>query len=240
MALEDFQHLLEIQSLDQHIKKHLDTIAEQKLRIESIQKTREKKKAKHRQSKEELNQLIQTLSQKEKKLFEIESKLSQSSQHQSFIQTEKETLALQREKEKLTPIWEILQEEILSLLDKQEELEKEIQEIGNFLQGSKETLTEIQKEVEQVSSKEEQQIQNYQHRIIALRNQTDPSIYRAFEQAQNKHRFNHPLSVIQNRSCLYCHFQIDSLTAERVERNPQTIELCTGCGRLLAPVNFRS
>jgi len=235
MKLTDYSNLKEVHSLDNMIKTHLDKINEEKGRIDFIQQKRKQKDQELLTNREEVNELEKRISAHEVLLFDLEKRLKNAEDHLPLATNEKEITALQNEINSISPQVNQLQDDCLSLLEKIEELECQITQSESFLAGSLTTLSEIKSEVEKVEMEELKSIHQYEERIKSLMEITDSNLVNAFLEIREKFRYKRPLVKIVNHSCDFCHFRVDQMTLSRVEAC-QSIETCSQCGRLLAPL----
>ena len=239
MPFEEFASLLEVQSLEKQIKKHLDLIDEHKNRIVFLNKNRNLKIEDAKELEEEIKQKHQKLSEQEKELFDLQTKLEKSKEHIPLATSEQQVKALEKEIETLSPKTEELETQTLELMEKIEEEELKLTELQEFIQGSEEGIQEIQKEVDQDVQKEELEIARYEERTKLLLEKLPSHYIEVFEQAQSKHRFNSPLTFMTTTSCQTCRYQIDNVSRNNIEKGV-SVELCPGCGRLLTPLSARS
>lgn len=235
MKLQDYSALKEIHSLDLMIKGHLDRISEQEQRIESIHQKRSEKEKMKVALKEEILRFQEEITKEEKLLFDLENKLKKTLEHIPMANSEKEINALEKEKEKLSPEVELIQERIIEKLELIEEREDQIRKATTFLQGSLETLQSIESEVQEIKSEEERSLGHYQERIEALLEEIPRELKNSFLKVREKFKYQRPLVRIIKHSCEFCHFQLDQLALEAVE-SLQRIETCSQCERLFIPL----
>ncbi len=235
MNIEAFSHLKEIQSLDNFIKKHLDAIKEEEGRLKDILALRERRSQELQSLTDLLEQYKKDTAHQEKELFDWEKKYQKAGEQLVLATNEKEISALEKEEKLSSEKIEEIQDEILDLLEKCEELEEKIAEAQEFLKGSLETVEEVKAEILDETKQERDAIEKYEKRIDALKSEIPNALWEGFSRAREKHRFNSSLARILNRACEKCRFQIDSLTANRVE-TATGVEQCSQCERLLIPL----
>lgn len=239
MNLDDYKNLYEIQSLDLKIKTHLDLIAEEEHRIVFVGKQANKRKESCEEAKLNLKKIKEESKKRESDLFSIQKELDRARGHLNDATTSHQLESLESEIAKLSPRALELETELFSLMEKEEEIIAQIKVDESYLSGVSDTLTEIEKEVNEIRISEKAKIDNLEERISALLENTDPELLRPFETVRKKHRFTHPLSTIQGSGCARCKYLVPSATKEQLERM-FCIEICSGCGRLLTPLNARS
>jgi len=235
MELNDYSNLKEIYSLDNMIKTHLDKISDEQGRITFLEKKRKQKDQELEELRKKKKDRESQINQFEVSLFDFEKKLQSSIDHIPMATSEKEAIALQNEIDTLTPEIDAIQEKSLELLDTLELIENEIEQLSTFLSGSKETLGEVQKEVEAIRNAENIPIKQYQDRINLLLENTPSKLSTIFLKIREQYRYKQPIVRIINHACEFCHYQIDQIALERVE-SLQGIEICGQCGRLFIPL----
>jgi predicted nucleic acid-binding Zn-ribbon protein len=238
MKPQDSQHLIEIQSLDESILKHLKNIEEQEGRIQFLEGQRHKRQEQMELLQSELQSLKQNLSTEESKLHELDKKLTQNESAQSQVTTAKQIESLETESKALNETKEQTETEAFSLMEKIEEAEQKIADDESFLAGSSESLGEIKLEVEENCKEENRHINNYQERIDALLEQCDSDTKNHYLAINKKFRFKRPISVITSMKCGQCKFAIDQHTFSETAKasSPQT---CSNCGRFLVTLPHR-
>lgn len=238
MSLDSFKSLMEVQSLDKKIGIHLDHIREHEKRVTFLNSNREKKNNEKDQLTSKLNDQSSDIACLEKDLFKFENEIERAKVHLLNASTNNQVLLLEKEISNLSPRAEKLEEEILQKMDDNEDIEKEIEKITTFIDGSKSTLTEIKQEVEKDCQKEALEISRYQDRIDLLLEPLDDKYKKPFIDLNKKFRFNSPLAMIVGGACSSCRFQVTGVQKEQVEQG-RVLEFCAGCNRLLTPYNAK-
>ena len=149
LELKDFTALKEIQSLDNLIKVHLDAIKSEESRKDSVLALRSKRETEMVGFSQAKTENTALMAQLEKELHEWEKKREQAVVNQERAKDQKQIEAIEKELLQVTSSCEELEEKILSLLEKNDELESLIEEAQTFLKGSLETLNEIDKEIDE-------------------------------------------------------------------------------------------
>lgn len=239
MAIDDFKHLIEAQSLEKKMKEHLDAIEEQKNRVKHIENQRELASNNKEELESHLAKKTELLNSSEKKLFEAEAKFEKTKEHIPLARNEQEANALQSEIETLEPLIEKLQEEILELMEEVEITSGEIKEKEEFLAGSLTSLEKIKDESDLEIKAENDNVQVLQERVDSLLDQADSVHKTAYLLSNEKHRFNNPLCFVDNSACHVCRFTLNQMQANEIEKGTVT-ESCPGCGRLLTPLSAKT
>lgn len=233
--LQSYSLLREIQSLDVSIKKHMDRIEAEKLRLDQINRMRSTRTGEKEELLKSLEELSDTTAAKEKELFTLDSNLKQAKTNLSSAATNTQMEALEKQIRESSVQVDALEEEILNLLTNSEEIESAVNEHDEFLQGSLETLEVIKKEVNDIQKVEQLEIDKYHERIERVSQNIPENLFKSFQLARTKHRFNNPITKIKGNSCSMCRFILDSQTSSLVELF-KTIEFCGQCERLIAPL----
>lgn len=220
MNLSDFSTLKEIQSLDKMIKSHQDRIFAEESRKDHIHRLREKRET-------EKVGLYQILRENAALISNLEEELS-------VLEKKKEDQFMVQEIERLTGEMDLVSEKIFNLMEENEELESKINDCKSFLEGSLETLKEIDSEIQEETANEQKEIINYQDRISSLLLQIPEELRRKFLKVRDKYQNNSPLSRIVNKACEKCRYEVDSQTMSLVDQ-AKIIQVCHQCDRLLIP-----
>jgi len=234
MNAENFRTLLEIQSLENLVAKHNKTIASETSRITLIEEERSSKETKECLLKKQLEQCKHTASTAEKKLFDYEKSLEKTNEHALLVTSQGQAQAIQKELLKLGEEKNKLEDEILSFIEQQEQLESEIQACQNYLQGSLETLKEIQEEVDKKIFSEKKSIAGLEKRIKSLDEQAPSALKSLFSEANKNYRYRNPIAFLEKGYCNQCHYAANKIKEKAVDLLT-SVETCEGCGRLLAP-----
>lgn len=217
-------HLDEISSLENKIQ-------DEKTRIDSIKRQIESKESELSVHETNHKELHEKISQEEKELYEVEKKLETSKSHLEMAHNQKEAEALEHEQENLGNSAEERQELLLTLMDEEETLKYEIEKAKTFINGSKETLNEIQIEVEDNVSKIQQSIDSESEDWKSHARQLSDSSKAIFKNSLKKFKDSTPFADLKGSSCKRCGYGIDS-TLRRAVENQTSLEICPGCNRI--------
>lgn len=232
MANSIYQNLVELQSLDVQIKKHMDICDEEKPRLAHIEKLRARKEAELANAEEKSQSIHLREREIEKTLHDFTGKLALNADHQMRAKSQEQVTALEKEQQLFSKAIKELEEEQFTLLETHEANDALIDEAKKFLSGSLETLEETKDEIDKLCEAEYKQIDGYEKRRSALLELLPKEFRLTFESVLKVHRFKKPLSFITERKCGHCHFHLDSMLASEVftAKSPQT---CPSCNRLL-------
>ncbi|TDJ08668.1 MAG: hypothetical protein E2O68_01740 [Deltaproteobacteria bacterium] len=232
--IESFQSLIEIQSIQNQILKHLEVIKEEESRVDHLKGQREEKDEILITLKDETVLLEGNILKQESALEKRDNSLETAGKHLRNASTEKEMNALESE----ISTWEgeksALEESLINDLDNQEVKLSEIQTITGFLKGSEETLKELELEVKGHVNAENVKIEDLKGRINNLLDICQEPVKRSFVEANNRHEFNSPLALIEADRCNKCQIHLPTSLSQPIESG-KVIDFCPHCGRLLIP-----
>jgi predicted nucleic acid-binding Zn-ribbon protein len=234
MALNDYQNLLEVQSIERYIKKHLDIQEEEKKRLTFLEGQKSRKVKEGEEKGKELEQSKQLLSSLEVELDKHQRTLEQTEQHISQAKNEREVESLEKELKHLVLAISTTEEKALDEMEKLESLTQAKEVNSHFLKGFKETYSEIKEEVDQACEENQSDINRYNERVKLLVESTAPEFVRVFTQINQKLRFQSPLAFLIEKNCSKCRFILDNMTINRIELGNKP-EPCPQCSRLLVP-----
>lgn len=234
MNLEHFALLVEIQGLDKKIAQHLKTISTQEDRLTSLKKQRELKEKNLVQLEAEFQTLKLEQSKKEKELFERDQLIERSELRMKTATNEVQCKAIENELALFRPQKEKLEMEVYALMEKIENLQSEIAEHQQFLNGSLKTLNEIQVEVDKVQSVEKEQIKNLDERIELSLQDAPPSVRTLWKDLSKRFPHQPALCFIENGACSECRCSIGRNFEALIEKGG-AVEFCPHCKRLLTP-----
>ncbi len=234
MDLEHLEDLRECQSLDLIIKKHLDCIDAQNQRVVKMKKNRAVRSQELTENKEKLAVLKADIGELEKKVHTISDHIEKAQSRLPMMTTTQQIEATEKEIATLSPQKEILEDQLLEYMETAEDIEQQVCDADSFLKGSLRSLDEIQIESNDITTKENREIANYQKRIDLLLENIPQQFKDAFLSLNKKYRFCSPVTMVTNGSCAGCYLGISKQQQVEIEK-AVTIHFCNGCGRLLLP-----
>jgi len=234
MNLEHFALLVEFQGLDKQVGLHLKKISTQTDRLDALKKQRELKEKNKTLLCHELENLKKEQAQKEKTLFEKDQLIERSESRKKTATNEAQCRAIENEIALFRPQKEKLEIEVFALMEKIDEVQTQISEHQQFLEGSLKTLNEIQAEVEKITHLENEQIKIIEERIELQLSNSPSSVRTLWQDLSKRFRFNSPLSFVENGTCSECRCSIGRNFESLIEKGG-IVEFCPQCKRLLAP-----
>lgn len=234
MSKEHFKILKEASSLEQTIK---ELESKNKLGQERVNKLLEQQNEALSTVKELTAKFQEKRleSQKnENELTSIDSKLTKIKSDIGASFDAKEMEMLDKEKQKLLEKVDQLEMAGLELLENLEAIEGDIQDKNTFLEGIKETISEIQSEVDIEAGERSRQIDSLQTRITASLEELPESFVLTYNKVKAKNLSVSMFTKIQAKSCSVCKAGVDRSKEVQVEEQ-LLLKLCSSCGRIFIP-----
>lgn len=234
MNKEYFKILKEISSLEKARDQFLYENSEETARIDKlIQKEDEA-----RSEKEDLQRLLEDLkaqsTENENALSQTSSKLAKIKADIAGTFDSKNVDKMEHQSESLSEKIDQLEDLGLELLEKSEEIEKEIKEKETFLSGIAETIEEIKKDVMLASGANTKQIETLDNRIDNNLKQLPENFVRAYEQVKSRKLSVAAFTSIASGKCQVCKMSVDK-TKERQVEEELALKTCSSCGRIFIP-----
>ena len=225
MSVDWFLKLKEIDSLSRMKINYLKIRVEQKERIFKLNNRLEATLTQLAKVKQESVTINSDLAETEKKLK------TASEQKQRLIDR-----GTTDEKKILQYSLEILQQEELGMefLLRLDEIEIEIQEAKTFLQGLKNSINEIQLEINPELEKIEGELNNIDLRSNLLLNELPPDYRTLLEKTTSKNLSHGPFTRIDQGSCYFCRFKISRLDESEIDMQ-KNLKTCPQCSRIFLP-----
>ncbi|MES2528141.1 MAG: hypothetical protein V4598_13695 [Bdellovibrionota bacterium] len=224
MSLEWFSRLKEYDSLSRSRSGLLNSINEQKKRIEGLNTRQSDNLAQLAVLKSDYIRLQQSL-------HEIEQKMKvQSEQKQRWIDTggdEKKRLAMEAELARQ-------EEEGFELLQKLDENEVERKDVQTFLEGLAKTLLEISTEAKEEIKNFEGQISQLDLRLEGLMEILPPEFKDLLLKLLKKNLAHGPFTRIESGHCFFCRYQISRVMESEIDMQ-KLLRQCPQCSRIFIP-----
>lgn len=224
MSVEWFFKLKEIDSLTKMKNAHLKAKSEQEDRLSKLNERRQEALSQSAKLKQDLISLHDELAQVEKKLK------TASEQKQRLMDIGGDEKKIQQFQTEI----ETHEEAGLSFLSREEEIETEMKENREFLQGLDKTIKEIGDEVFQGVSKLDAEIINYDLRINLLMDEL-PTDYKTTLQKVTAKKLAHgPFTRVDQGSCYFCRYKISRIDESEIDMQKQ-LKQCPQCSRIFLP-----
>lgn len=229
---ESYRHLLDIIALDLVVKRLNDETIEQEKRIQLLNSKKSDKENQLLDLKENHQSANKLMSQKEKELFETDTKIEKSNHALNEATTNQQVLNLEENLSKLKNQKLELEDSIFLLIEECEDTQKLIEESLEFISGVTSTITEISKDAEIIKNENSTKIHELESQIKGILEEVDNSLRNTFLSVRKILRFNEPIARINNLSCSKCRFTMSRSDADHIEIKDNFL-ICGGCGRLI-------
>lgn len=235
MNKESFRILKEINSLNQKIQSESKLIQAELGRIEKIEKMREQRKIEQDKYKSEHQECFSEMTRIENESERVSQLLDKNRSQLNQVFSENEIKTLQTQIEFNETGLDKLQTEGIQKLEELESLETMIKEADQFLNGSTETILEIESEIKQTNAEAFNIIRTSEERLKLLFEQLPEIVVKKINSLLDKGPHFNPISEITEKNdCYICHFALHKSLVDAVERQFK-FHTCTSCGRILIP-----
>lgn len=224
MSVEWFFKLKEIDSLTKMKNEQLRAKNEQEDRLSKLNNRRQEALLHTAKLKQDLISLHDELASVEKKLT------TASEQKQRLMDIGGDDKKIQQFQNEIDS-----QEEAgLTLLSREEEIQIEMNDSRQFLQGLEKTIQEIQSEVSEDVSKLQHEISNLELRLNLLQEELPPEFKATLVKITAKNLAHGPFTRVEQGSCYFCRFKISRTDESEIDMQKQ-LKLCPQCSRIFLP-----
>jgi predicted nucleic acid-binding Zn-ribbon protein len=230
--MDFYSYLVDINSLDNVIKRHNAEIEEELKRLTFLEQQKENKNELLNEATERHQELKTQQVEKEKLLFDIDHKLEQNSNHQLAAKTTKEVETLEHEKSHLEVEKNILENNILEMIEEVDNLDQKIAECDEFLGGLAKTIVEIETEVETFRHNKEKEIRQLEKQIEGLLCEIPSTVIEDMTKTREKYRFHNFVTYLDGSVCHHCKFKNSPVECDIVTKQNRHMH-CGGCKRIL-------
>jgi predicted nucleic acid-binding Zn-ribbon protein len=232
MFLPSFRHLIEIEALKKQNQQNEQQISSESKRICDLDDRRTKTQL-------QIESLILdeknlNLSTNQQQIEILQARFKKLNSQLALAVTEKEQIAFEGQIEIVKTELAALENVYFTNLERSEEIESEIADKNEFLNGSLISLEIIKSEVAQNISLEQKIIDDRNLRILALTDQLLPRLKSLYLEIEKKMLPKKAVSYLIDKKCSECHMQVDSILKNSLEEG-RSIESCPTCSRLLIP-----
>jgi uncharacterized protein len=238
MGIKHYSDLIEAQS---HLKKHAritEVIQSELKRLDFFHAQVAQRTARQAELERMRDEGRKEAQLFEKELAQLDQRLNQARLAETGATTNQALEAAQKQQATFTLERDQLENRLFSLLESEEEYNRELEEIQGFLSGADQTLKEIKTEVDTTTAPLEKEQLLLNERIDNLLSLCPKDLVIVFQAARKKHPTT-PLTTIEQRRCSHCKMQLESSICESLERGDQYLD-CPSCQRLLLPPSVRS
>lgn len=232
MFLASFRHLIEIEALKTQNQNDAGNISTENKRISDLGALQDKKTAQIKFLEEEARNL--KLTDKQLQIETLQQKIKKMKSQMDLVTSEKEQHALESQLTLLQSELDSLEENYFISLERMEVIEEEKKDCLTFLEGSKKTVVEIEKDVAVEVKKYQERIDGRNARIHSLEEELHPGFRSFYLDLEKKFKPKSPVAYLIDKKCTNCHMQVDSIFKASIEEG-RSFETCPNCGRLLIP-----
>ena len=234
MSTESFKILKEINSLSMRVNELNDLIANENKRVTFIERNRASRESERDEFLKEKDEQQKVLVKTENDIATNSSKIAKDKENLSTLMDAGAIQSLEKQINDSEQKLDALEEEGLLVLEKIEELEKEIDEASDFLQGSLESLSEIKIEVTNACKAYQEEIDQLSSRVELLKVELPPLFQSKLELTLSK---NIPISNftrIKDESCEFCRYGLSKMDTKSIE-DQLNLKICQSCSRIFLP-----
>lgn len=232
MNQKESQNLIEIESLYKAIELERCGILSENKRIEILNKKKVQRHLSGEMAQDLSHQKKISISHLEKELSIIEAELGRNITHLDYVKTNQEAEAIEKEMVSLSAKKDGLEENILNEMELLDESDQLVKGAEKFDLGIKETIKELEAEVNIEVTTKLNQIKNLDLRINALKELCSKKVAFAYAEITTKFPHISALGIISAGACSKCYLALDNNTLSKAKLD-DNIEFCPGCGRLL-------
>lgn len=224
MNLEWFSRLKEYDSLLKARLGHLNAIKEQDDRMNLLRRRKEEQMAQLSNLKEDHVRLQQDLQDLEAKIHLL------SKQRENWISLggdDKKRVSMESDISRL-------EDEGLSLLDRQGVNAEERAGAQTFIDGITKTISEIEVESQNEVSRHQHEISQLDLRLTSIQEMLPDDFRDALMKVLKKNLAHGPFTRIESGSCLFCRYKISRIDESEIDMQKK-LKNCPQCGRIFIP-----
>jgi len=233
---DSFRILKEISSLYAENQILQQKIDQEKSRLTKIENLHEDKKENILDINSTLKELNIEIAQTENSIAEFQKKLDQAMSNKNNVFTENEIKAFETQIDSYQEKLDELENLGLEQLERQEQLNSELNDAEAFMHGSTETLKEIKLDVDEITYPLQEKINGHSLRIEQHFKEVPLDLKTKFSALMDKNLKYGPVAQIENNCCSVCGMEMPRLEIEKVEKHMQ-FKFCSTCGRLFIPIS---
>ncbi|BAT72529.1 conserved hypothetical protein [Thermosulfidibacter takaii ABI70S6] len=227
---KELEILIKLQSVDQFIVERKRDQQEIPKRLENLKKELEKAKEALDKIHKEKKEIALKRREKEKYLDELAEKIADRKGRLFKVKTNEEYAALLKEIENFKDEISSTEDEIIILLDRDEEIDKEIEEASKKVQELEKLLKEEEQKCQQLIDKIEEELKKALEDREQLWQSLSNRLQRLYEKLKNTK--GSAVARAANQTCHGCFTELPPQTFLEVKKGEKLIQ-CPFCGRIL-------
>jgi predicted nucleic acid-binding Zn-ribbon protein len=232
---ENYRILKEINSLNNSVLSLEKTIESELNRISKIEAMRVKRFELQEKSSLNLKEQRQKLSKVEERIAYFDNLINKGKEQLNQLFSESEVAALNNQVENAKSEMDDFEMQGLEIIEKIDELNQEIKDCTTFLEGSLESIAEIETEINESNKDVYQEIKNKKIRKESCFEQLPPGVVKKLKYLLDKGLSVAPLSQITDHNCCeMCGYLVPMAILAAVEKQSKFM-CCPSCERILIP-----
>jgi predicted nucleic acid-binding Zn-ribbon protein len=236
---ESFRILKELNSLTQKLPQLELAISQELNRLEKIENMRLERQEKLTLYKEQSQQAQAELDTLEKAIQTLSNQIKKDKDHLKSSSSQEQIIALETQIQSMQTLLETQENAGLDLLEKVETLDKAIEDAEHFLQGSQETLKEIEQEILQNNKEVYLELQQKRSRIKSLEKELPEKLVHKLFILKKQKKDAQPLTQISvKNTCQLCGYLLPKALADSIEIKLK-LHCCPGCERIIIPESVK-
>lgn len=228
---EQLKLLINLQKLDDEIRKKENLIREVNEKITHLQEKIKLTEEELAEEKNELGAKEKDLRSKERKLEDVNLHLQKCRDRVYILKSQKELAALDEEIERVKKEKSLLEDEILQFMEAVEELKPRIKVKEKSLNEEKEKLSEEKVNCEGILNQNQEKLNLFLKQREELITKADRLLLVEYEKL---YRSKGGIAVVkmENDVCQGCNMTISAQMRDKIKKNEQIIR-CESCARIL-------
>jgi predicted nucleic acid-binding Zn-ribbon protein len=232
---ENYRILKEINSLNNSVLSLEKVIKNELNRISKIEEMRKKRSTLKESSNLTLKELRQKLSKIEERIAYFDNLINKGKVQLNQVFSENEVSALSSQIENAQNEMDEFEMQGLEIIEKMDKASDEIKNCTTFLEGSLETISEIEAEINESNHDVYKEIKTKKNRKEILFDQLPPGVSKKLTYLIDKGLSLAPLSQITDHNCCeMCGYLVPMAILSAVEKQSKFM-CCPNCERILIP-----
>lgn len=224
MSTIDFSKLKEYDSLSKKEQQLLGEIDQEKLRTFKIKNLIENHLSQRAEIKNKISSTNNLILEKEaqvKTLLEQKNRLIDQGLSEDKVKDYEQKIHQ-------------LESDAFALFEEVDQLESELKETITFETGARQTLAEIESEVNEAIVKKEQDITNIKNHLLSITEELPEHIKNLLSKMIAKKLTHGPFTKIADGACLMCRFKISKIDENEIDVH-RNLKQCPQCTRIFLP-----
>ena len=235
MSRESFKILKEINSLYSKESNFLDLISKENKRISFIEKNRADRLESKTQKEEKIKDTNSAFQKIENEIAELSKRIGRDKANLTLMTDDNSINSMKKQIAENEVKLNQAEEKGFLYMEETESLELSLQEDQEFLQGSLESLLEIEGEVSTKNKEYNLELEKIAHRILLLKEELPPPFKNRLEQVILRKIPFSSFSRIKSGACEFCRMSLSVVDINLIE-DKLALKSCSGCSRIFIPI----